>query len=433
MEVTNVPIRDLKPNDKNPRMISQNEMRKLMRSLEEFGFVDPIIVNKNKNRYNIVVGGHQRLRAAEKLGYSEVPVTYVDLTEDKEQLLNIALNEISGEWDDDKLLELLKELEERGADLTLSGFDEPLLDEILNTKEKAIKESSIDKTPNTPDTAKSRPGDIWILGKHRLMVGDSTKESDFDLLMKGEKGKLCWTDPPYGVSYEGKTGHGVLENDDLRDDKLYQFLFHIFKNVSNNLEEGSAVYTCYASINHIIFEKALNEAGINVKQQLIWSKGHVLGRSDYHWCHEPIMYCKRGEKNTPWYGDRTHKTVTLNATIEQLQDLKKEELIEMISKIRESSDIIEEKKDPHNEYVHSTQKPVSLSERMIKNSSRTGEIVIEPCSGSGSTIMACEKSGRRCFAMEIDPLYADVIVQRWTEYTGGNAFRESDEKKWKEL
>jgi len=158
MEITNVPIKDLKPNEKNPRRITKREVQKLMRSIEEFGFVDPVIVNKHKTRMNIIVGGHQRVDAATKLGMVEVPVTYVDLTEEKEQLLNIALNEISGDWDDDKLFELLKDLEERGIDLTLSGFDEPILDEILSRKTQAEKDANIDQTPNAPDKPKVSMG-----------------------------------------------------------------------------------------------------------------------------------------------------------------------------------------------------------------------------------------------------------------------------------
>ena len=164
MEVTNVAIKDLKPNDKNPRRITKSEMQKLMRSIREFGFVDPVIVNKNKTRYNTIVGGHQRVEAAKKLNMKEVPVTYVDMSEEKESLLNIALNEISGEWDDDKLLELLKELEERGVDLTLTGFDEPILDEILSRNRISEKEAMIDVIPKIPEKAKSQPGEVYLLG-----------------------------------------------------------------------------------------------------------------------------------------------------------------------------------------------------------------------------------------------------------------------------
>jgi len=437
MEITNVDIKELKFNDKNPRKITKRELHKLMRSITEFGFVDPIIVNKHSTRNNIVVGGHQRLKAAEKLGMKEVPVTYVNLTEDKESLLNIALNEISGEWDDDKLLSLLQELEEKGIDLTLSGFDEPLLDEILSNKEQQKKEQNIDRTPKVPEVPKSKEGEVYILGNHRLMCGDSTEREDFKTLMQDKIADLAWTDPPYEVSYKGTNNPDgrewdVLKNDDLREDELYQFLSAIYLNVEQFTKKNAAMYTCYASVNHIIFEKALKEAGWLIKQTLIWEKGHVLGHSDYHWTHEPILYCRK-ENHPVWYGDRTHKTVILNSKVEDLQELKKEELISMIAEIRLNSDLIRERKDPSNEYLHSTQKPVALSKRMIKNSSRPNDLVIDPCAGSGSTLMACETSGRKCYAMELDPKYVDVILTRWCDFTGKQAIRESDGKTWGDI
>ena len=438
MDIINVKIEELKPNEKNPRTITKRELQKLMRSIKEFGFVDPVIVNKNKNRYNIIVGGHQRVEAAKKLNMAEVPVFYVDMTEDRESLLNIALNEISGDWDDSKLLVLLQELEERGVDLTLTGFDEPIIDEILNRIGQEDKDKAIDIIPKVPEVPKTQAGEVWILGNHRLMCGDSTSEEDFKKLMQDKTADLCWTDPPYGVSYKGTNNPNgrewdVLKNDDLRQDELFQFLNKIYTNVSKYLKSNAALYSCYASVNHMIFETALNEAGLIIKQVLIWEKGHVLGHSDYHWTHEPILYCRKKEQNPSWYGDRTHKTMILNTTIEELEKLKKEDLINMIAEIRQNSDIVKEKKDPSSEYLHSTQKPVGLSKRLIKNSSRPNELIIEPCAGSGSTLMACETSGRICYAMELDPKYADVIITRWADYTGKEAIRESDGAKWSEI
>jgi len=272
---------------------------------------------------------------------------------------------------------------------------------------------------------------------HRLMCGDSTKPEDFEKLMKKNKADLCWADPPYGVSYKGTNNPngkpwGIMENDDIRGEKLYQFLEAAYRNIYNYTKEGAGLYTCYASINHIIFEQTLNSAGFIVKQQLIWEKGHVLGHSDYHWSHEPILYCRRGDKNTTWYGDRTQKTVLLQATIENLQELKKEDLIEIISKIREQSDLIKESKDPTTQYLHATQKPVNLSRRMIKNSTRPKDVVLDPFGGSGSVIMACESTTRTCYCMEIEPKYCDVILTRWAKYTEKDPVR-SDGKKWSEL
>lgn len=438
MEVEQVEISELKPNTKNPRRITRAELNKLIRSIKEFGFVDPVIVNKHKNRYNIIIGGHQRVEAAKKMKLRTVPVTYVDLPESKEHLLNIALNEISGEWDDTKLYLLLKELQEKDIDLTLTGFDEALIDEIMSANKEQERDSLIDVVPTSPEKPKTKIGEVWILGKHRLMCGDSTKSEDFNKLMGQEKADLCWTDPPYGVSYKGTNNPngrpwGVMKNDELRGDDLFKLLEPAYQNIWDFTKKGAPLYSCYASVNHIIFETALNKAGWIVKQQIIWEKGHVLGRSDYHWSHEPILYCRRGEDNTPWYGDRTHKTTILRSTIEQLNDLKKEDLIRIISQVRENSDMLSIKKDPTAEYLHATQKPVNLSKTHIKNSSRPKDIVLEPFAGSGSTLMACEVSSRCCRAMELDPKNVDVILTRWANYTEKDPIREGDGAKWNKL
>lgn len=325
------------------------------------------------------------------------------------------------------------------ADLSLTGFDEIFIDEIMKANKENAKNDLIDIAPAVPDKPKSKTGEIYLLGDHRLMCGDSTKEEDVKKLMQDKISDLCWTDPPYGVSYqsnrkdERKVSNEVMANDELRDVGLSSFLLEISKNISKFTKPNAALYCCYASKNHIIFENALNSAGFEVKQQLIWAKGHVLGRSDYHWTHEPILYCKKKDGTTPWYGDRTHVTVVMNNTIEQLENLKKEELIKIISEIRENSDIINVQKDSVTSYMHPTQKPVGLIKSMIKNSSRPKDILFEPFGGSGSTLMACEETKRTCYCMEIDPKYTDVILTRWSQFTGKEPIRESDKKTWGEI
>jgi len=420
MEIIQVEIKELRANPKNPRRISKAELKKLIRSITEFGFVDPVIVNKHKERYNIIIGGHQRVRAAKRMGMKQVPVHYVELDENKENLLNIALNEISGEWDDQKLFQLMSELKEKDVDLTLTGFDEPFIDEILAADNQREKDALIDIAPLPPEKPKSKLGEVYILGDHRIICGDATDPEVFKKLMNDQKGDMCWMDPP------------LMSNDELRGDDLFKFLLGFYSNLNTHMKDKAALYSCYASVNHIIFEKAINEAGFTVKQQLIWEKGHVLGHSDYHWCHEPILYCRKKDHNTEWFGDRTHKTAVLGSTIEQLEEMHKEKLIEIISKIREQSDIIHIRKDAAVEYLHSTQKPVELSKTIIKNSSRPKDIVIDPCAGSGSTLMACETSGRRCYAAEIEPKYVDVVLNRYKNYTGKDPVRE-DGKKWSEI
>lgn len=439
MNVEQIKIDDLNPNPKNPRKITKTELNKLIRSIKEFNFVDPVIVNKNKDRFNIIIGGHQRVVAAKRLGYKTVPVTYVDLDEDREHLLNISLNELSGEWDDDKLFRILSELNEKQIDLTLTGFDEPFIDEILQAHKEKDQESLIDIAPAVPVKPKSQKGEIYKLGNdHRLMCGDSTLKEDVGALMGEKKADMIWTDPPYGVSYRGTNNPndrdwGIMSNDDLRGDELFTFLQKAFTNVAQHTKDNPALYTCYASTNHIIFERALNEAGWIIKQQLIWEKGHMLGHSDYHWSHEPLFYCRKKDKNSEWIGDRTQKTYIMNSTVEQLEDLTKEKLVEIIAQIRSQSDIIHQQKDANVTYLHATQKPVELSRIMIKNSSRPRELLLEPFGGSGSTVIACESTNRICYCMEIESRFVDVILNRWQTFTGKDPIRLTDGKPWSEI
>jgi len=431
MNIENRKIKELKPNDENPRTITRAEMEKLKRSIQEFGFVQPILVNTHPERKDVVIGGHQRLTAAEQLGIKEVPVTYVNLDKTKESLLNIALNRISGDWDDEKLFNLLSSLTD--TDRTLSGFDEAVIDEILAKNKEYEKEKTLDDLPATPNHPKTKPGDVFTLGNHKIMCGDSTNPDDVINLMRGEIADAVFTDPPYGVSYKGTNNPngkawGVMANDGLRDDDLYKFLVAVFHNYAKHTKENPAVYCCYASKNHTIFETALQNAGFEVKQQLIWEKGHVLGHSDYHWAHEPLLYAIKHGNNCAWLGDRTHKTTILQSKWEEIEKQSKEELLDLIKRMRETSDLISIKKDNVQDYVHSTQKPVELPRSLIKNNTRPGDLIMDLFSGSGSTLMACEVSERKARVMEIEPKYVDVAIIRWQKYTGKDATRQDNIK-----
>ena len=256
--------------------------------------------------------------------------------------------------------------------------------------------------------------------KHRLMCGDSTTE-DVNKLCGDTKSRLVFTDPPYGVSYSGTNNPNgrewtIIEGDNLRGDDLFKLICNASKKMFEVTIENPAVYMFYASKNHIIFEKALNEAGFVVKQQLIWDKHHILGHSDYHWCHEPILYCIKKDKNSKWFGDRCEKTIIAKNKTE-LRNLTKEELLNTLIKIKENSDMWELKKDSSNEYIHPTQKPYTLGLRAIINSSQEGESVIDLFSGSGSTLIACELTNRKCFAMEMDIKYVSAILERYNNLT----------------
>lgn len=273
-----------------------------------------------------------------------------------------------------------------------------------------------------PEDIFVQPGDIYELGGHRLYCGDSTTDLS-KLFKKGEKARMVFTDPPYGVSYKGTNNPNgkewaVIKGDDLRGDALYQMLLGAFKNIEKHTVPAPAVYICYASNNHIQFETAITEAKLRVRQQLIWAKHMVLGHSDYHWAHEPILYCSKEKSAEVWNSDRARTTQLVKMkTLEELDKMKKEEMLETLKEIWNASTVLAIKKDPANEYIHPTQKPVALPEMCIRNSSYPEDIVFEPFCGSGSTLIACEKAGRICRACELDPQYVQQIIKRFHKYT----------------
>ena len=259
-------------------------------------------------------------------------------------------------------------------------------------------------------------GDVFQIGEHRLVCGDSTKADDCVKLMNGEKADMVFTDPPYGVSYKGTNNPNgreweVIKNDDLRGDKLYQFLFYTFENMGTIAKDDIAYYVWFASSNHIQFETALLQAGFVVRQELIWNKGMILGHSDYHWSHEPLLYCKKKDQRTPWYGDRTGKTI-LAARRTDLLEKKKEDLIQIIKNLLDTSTNWEIDRDSVRTYKHPTQKPVTLAGRALINSSKEQDTVVDLFLGSGSTMVACDQLDRKCYGMELDPKYCQIIIDR---------------------
>ncbi|UBM06625.1 site-specific DNA-methyltransferase [Enterococcus mundtii] len=397
MVIKSMKLVDLKPADYNPRINLEpgmDEYEKLKHSILEFGFVDPPIFNK---RTGNLVGGHQRVAVAKDLGLcEEIEVSVVDLSLEREKSLNVALNKISGEWDEDKLAVLLKELDSEALDV--SGFSEDEFQDVidqfdakLDMGNEAIDDNYEIELPKEP---KSKLGDIYQLGNHRLMCGDSTDIEQIEELMDGEKADMLITDPPYNVNYEGKTEDSLtIQNDNKTSLEFYEFLKNAFAAVYKQLDIGASFYVWYASSEVVNFVTALVESNFLVKQELIWCKNtFVLGRQDYHWQHEPCIYGWKADGSHKWRGDRKQTTV-LNFD------------------------------KPLSNKEHPTMKPVPLFDYQIKNSSKKSDRILDIFGGSGTTVIACEQNNRHAYLMELDLRYVDVIINRWEEFTGKKAIK----------
>ena len=377
----------------NPRKISGHDLESLRRSLKFFGTVEPIVVNRRSGN---IVGGHQRVKAAAAEGIEELPVVYVDLDEPSEKQLNLALNRVSGEFDLEKLAAVLGDLESAGADLGLTGFTDAEIEELV-AGAPADGLTDPDAVPEPPDAPATQPGDVIVLGDHRLLCGDATDEAAVATLMDGEQPACMWTDPPYGVDYTGKTDDALTIENDGRDG-LEVLLGGAFARADEALLPGSPIYVAHpAGRNSAVFVRAFLDAGWRLHQTLVWAKDtFVLGHSDYHYQHEPILYGYKlrkgrlGRGGVGWYGDNAQSSLLA------------------VDRPKASRD-------------HPTSKPVELVQRCLSNSSRKGSAVYEPFLGSGSTLIACEQFGRRCMGLEIDPRYCDVAVRRWQEFTGKKA------------
>ena len=390
MEIKIMNIADLKPAKYNPRKNlkpGDEEYEQLKKSIISFGYVDPIIVN---SRNNVVIGGHQRLKVLTELGQETVDVSVVDLDEQNERALNIALNKISGEWDMPLLQDLLLELNVDGFDMESIGFSmEELTKFDVGEAEAAEDNFDVEQAVEEIQEPISKLGDLYLLGKHRLFCGDATKQDDVRLLMDSKAASLVFTDPPYNVDYTGGTEEQLkIQNDKMSDADFYKFLLDSYKNMFDVVAPGGAIYVCHADTEGINFRKAMLEAGWLLKQCLIWVKNSlVLGRQDYNWRHEPILYgWKPGAAHT-WNSDRKQTTVW-------------------------------EFDKPTRNADHPTMKPVGIPAQAIQNSSKHGDIVLDLFGGSGSTLIAAEQTGRICYTMELDPKYADVIVKRYIEKVG---------------
>lgn len=414
MEIINIKISDLKPAEYNPRQMTEKQALDLEESLKRFGFVDPLVVNSHKGRENVVIGGHQRLKIAQKLGFEEVPVVYVDLKLEREQELNLRLNRNLGEWDWDLLANFDKEL------LLEVGFDKFELDKILDLKEDEFDAEKEYEKITEPQT---KLGDLYQLGNHRLLCGDSTKEEDFKKLMDGQLARMIFTDPPYNVNYTPQGGldydpkrhtrgygEGKIFNDNMSDEECLEFYINVLKNLFNFSANDCCLYWWFANANNWLNRQAWFDSDWKMSQIIIWIKNSmVFSRGQiYHRCYES---CMLGWKNKKKHFNNKH---IINAV--DILALEKEDFIEM-------ADIWFEHRDITANYVHPTQKPVRRAERAIKKSSEVNDIILDCFGGSGSTLMACEQLQRKCFMMELDPKYVSVILDRWEQFTGEKAVK----------
>jgi DNA modification methylase len=415
IQIEYVPISKLNAAVYNPRTMDNAEMTRLCKGISEFGFVDPVIVNTNGN---VIVGGHQRTRAAQLLGMTEVPVAWVTLDKKKEKALNIALNRISGEWKTDELLELLKELSATtDFDMSLTGFDDEELKALLGDDKDDLGDEDAEVEPEENPFVKF--GDLWIWGDHKLLVGDSTNLQDVNRLIGNEKIDLVVTDPPYGISYESKAGK--IENDDLKPKQLEEFLTKAFSSMSHALKPGGCWYCYHADGGEL--GKAFRDAIAAVpelmnKATLIWVKSSAtLCRSDYNMQHEPVLYGWKAGASHYYDGDFT-RTSVVDDDID-INKLDKKALQNIINDLRQKvpTTVIRVDKPAKSE-LHPTTKPVRLYERNIYASSRTGELCLDLFSGSGTLIIACRKTGRKGRAIEFDPKYAQASLRRMLQYDG---------------
>tara|TARA_R110002020_G_scaffold424388_2_gene633582 strand:- start:14656 stop:15903 length:1248 start_codon:yes stop_codon:yes gene_type:complete len=411
-----VKISKVKGNPSNPRIIKNDKFKKLVKSIQEFPEMlklRPIVVDEEM----MVLGGNMRLKASKAAGLTEVWIEVAEgLTEEKKREFIVKDNVGFGEWEWDILAN-----EWDSVQLTEWGLD------VWENIDDAEPEAGLIEDDEIPEVkeSKAKRGDIWQLGDHRIMCGDSTSSDDVAKLMNKQKADLIFTDPPYGISYEA-TNFEIIQNDKLRGEPLYAFLHGAFVQLFKHSKENPAVYVWHASSTQMIFETALNDAGFEVKQQLIWNKGMVLSRSDYHWSHEPCFYIRKRGYNNEWYGDRKNKTILREGKIEY-DKFKKNELIQIINAMRDESSNWEIKKDSVTTYLHPTQKPVDLCMRSLLNNTQRKDNVLDLFLGSGSTLIAAEKLKRKCYGMELDEKYCDVIIERWEQFTGQKAIKNGTE------
>ena len=383
-EMQLVPIEKLVPYVNNARTHSPEQINKLRSSLREFGFINPVIIDRDYG----VIAGHGRILAAKEEGIKDIPCVFADhLTEAQKKAYIIADNRMAMDagWDEELLRVEIEALQAEAFDLSLTGFDEKELADLFQ-EDSEVEDDDFDVDGELKEPAVTQMGDVWILGRHRLVCGDSTKEETYEVLMQGQKANLVLTDPPYNVNYEGAAGK--IKNDNMAGDKFYQFLLDAFTNMEKVMANDASIYVFHADTEGLNFRKAFADAGFYLSGCCIWMKPSlVLGRSPYQWQHEPCLYGWKKKGKHQWYADRKQTTIW------------------SFEKTKKNTD-------------HPTMKPIPLLAYPIKNSTMSNTLVLDPFGGSGSTLIACEQTDRSCFTIELDEKFCDVIVKRYIEQVG---------------
>lgn len=425
---------ELLPYARNARTHSDTQVSQLAASIKEFGFNNPVAIDAD----GMILCGHGRVMAAQKLGLTEVPtvcLSHLSDTQKKAYILADNKLALNAGWDNDMLKVELEDLKTSDFNLDLIGFSNEELDEIMNQDEEQEVEDD-DYNVMVPEEPKAKLGEIYILGKHRLMCGDSTSIQDVEKLMGGGEyqADLLLTDPPYNVDYEGDTDKKLkIKNDNMEDQAFRQFLIDVYKAADHVMKPGAPFYIWHADAEGANFRGAAKDMGWQIRECLIWVKNSlVLGRQDYQWRHEPCLYGWKAGAAHYFTDSRAESTVIEDQV--NVDKLSKDELKTLCKKLLDpgiETTVIREKKPSIND-VHPTMKPVKLFGRLVKNSSKRNDIVLDLFGGSGTTMVACEQLNRRAYLMELDPAYVDVIIDRYQKLTNVEVMR-SDGKLWNEL
>lgn len=384
-----VELDKLVPYVNNARTHSPEQINKLRASLREFGFINPVIIDKDYG----IIAGHGRVIAAREEGIEKIPCVFADhLTEAQKKAYILADNRMALDagWDEELLRVEIEALQAEAFDVSLTGFDEKEITDLFKDTQAEVKDDDYDLTAALEKAAFVKKGDVWVVGRHRLVCGDATNAEDVNKLCGGKRVNLILTDPPYGVSFKSASGL-TIQNDSMKNEEFYSFLLAAFKNMVSHLEPGGSAYVFHADTEGLNFRRAFIDAGLHLAGCCIWVKNSlVLGRSDYQWQHEPVLYGFLKNGKHQWYSDRKQTTIW---------NFDK----------------------PKRNENHPTSKPLDLLSYPLKNSTQENAIVLDTFGGSGSTLMACELSNRICYTMELDEKYASVILRRYVEDTGDGA------------